>query len=177
MRNALRTQDLGHPEVFTKADIVVPDPQHDPHSSVPFEEPRIVDVRNEIDWVVEIEITVVVAIHKWLHVERATHCDACRGKIRVLKCEVQCVVATEAASGRYDLIVPVQVANQRNNLLQKVLFVGDRASYPVMRVNTAVIPALTVHAVDAKELEIPIFDLLPDGVYHPGVLVFVEPAL
>src|SRR3954471_16053717 len=166
-----------HPEVLSKANVVISNAKHDPHPLVLFQEPWIVDVRNVIHRIIEIKIVVMVAAHERSHIERPAHGDAGRCKIRVSQREVQRIVAAQTASGRRQLAVSVEVSNQWNDLVEKIVLVGDRAPNAVMRMDAAVVPAFAVNAIDAKELEMPRFNLPPNGMDHPGVLIFVELAL
>src|SRR5689334_8500723 len=48
--------------------------------------------------------------------------------------------------------------------------------HAIVRMDTAVVPAFYVKAVNAEDLELRRIDLLPNGVDHAGVFVFEEAA-
>src|SRR3954453_7693015 len=116
MRYALGPQKVSHPEILAQADIMVAHGEHQPHGCIPFQKPWITGVRDVIDRIVEIKITVVITVHKWLHVEGAAHRNAGGSHIWMLQGKVQRVVASQAAPCRTNLLPPADAFHQGKNL-------------------------------------------------------------
>src|SRR3982751_1965866 len=66
MRYAFGAQKVSHSEVLAQADVLVSHRENQPHCRIPFQKPWIADIRDVIDRVVEIEVAVVIPVHKRL---------------------------------------------------------------------------------------------------------------
>src|SRR5207248_9251978 len=122
------------------------------------------NIRDVIDGIIEIEIVIVVPVHKGPHLECSAHGNTTRDVIGVFQGKVERMVRAETAAGSPDLRRSIYPTNQRQYFVEEVVLVGNVPHDPVMWMNVPIVPAFSIHAVDTKEMQLPPLDLLPNCV-------------
>ncbi len=97
MRDLLATEDASHSEVLTQTYVMIANGQDQFHSLITVEKPGIVDVRDVVNRIIEIEQFVVITVHEGLQVEGSAHRNTGGGYVGMTQGKVQGVIASEAA--------------------------------------------------------------------------------
>ncbi len=97
-------------------------------------------------------------------------------QLRVAESEVHGVVRAEAGPGHDQERVRVLLGCERQHLGPHVVIVLGVTPRPVGRVLAAGVPALRIDAVDAKHLDPPLLQVLPERPHHPPIFPVEEAA-
>ncbi len=163
-------------DVFIQADVGFAGCQHQLLAAVAIQIPRVGQVGQKIRGTVVVAVVVVVSVQKLVNVECAAHADGARHYIRMAECEVDGMVAAEAAAGGDQQIRSIAGANERDHFIEKIAVVFRMAVSALARRNGFVVPAFRIHGVDAKCLQLAILILAADGLDHAATLVIEEAA-
>ena len=87
------------------------------------------------------------------------------------------MIPAKATPGCGQLQIPIARAQVGKQLVQKVTLVLHMAHNPGAGLRALVVPALRIHAVDAKKLHFAAIDLGRQGSDHAAVLIIEKPAL
>src|SRR5579864_3572626 len=93
---------------------------------------------------------------------------------RVFEGEVSGMIGAQAAAGCNESAVRGLLSDQGQHLLQYVLLVLQMPGDPCRRWNIPGIKTLPVDAVQAIDLQVTCFDLMPEGFDHEPVFIIIE---
>src|SRR5579862_4931534 len=171
VRNVFRAQDAGETAILLQANVGLASGEYDSHLPDAIQEPRVAEVGQKIRRAVVIAVLVVVAVQELVNIERSAHTHAIRDQIRMAHCEIHGMVAAEAAAGYGDSRRSVSRVNERDDFIDQILIVLNLPRGTLCRVNGFVVPALRVHGIDAKRLELAVFVLAANHVDHPAIFI------
>src|SRR5215469_733021 len=117
--NASPAHCRGQPLVVVPALIVHSRRQHIPAPAHLLQDVSIMQIRQKVQWQIEVHVVVVVPAQKSkaLQVERSAHRQESREHIRMSQRAVHCVKAAKAAPGRYHVRLSIVMPNERHNLI------------------------------------------------------------
>ncbi len=90
--------------------------------------------------------------------------------------EVEAMISTQAAAGDGNLLPTAETAHQGEDLVKDVVFIGNVAADPVMRMEVPVVPTFRIDAIDTEDLELSGIDFSGDCANHAGILVLEKAA-
>ena len=138
------------------------------------QDPGIVQVRQIVHWIVEIQIVVVHPIHKVPDVVHAGHGDAPLNHIGMLEQRIRGVVRAErrAHRGNRDPRALAIVPDERNNFLSKVGVKDGLHVTAVKRMRAFVVKTEPVDGINAEEFYFPAVDEIGQRTDHALTLEF-----
>jgi hypothetical protein len=147
VRDVFAAEHFTELKVTIQADVPIGGPENDLH----FPEFRVIGVGHEIDWVVEVDVVIVVAMHERFNIVSTTEVKQVTYHIRMTKCKVTGAKAAKANASASDFISAGVVPNLRYPFFGEEAIVLDMAFHAVLRVDVSV-PTVVVNTVRAKDL-------------------------
>ena len=95
----------------------------------------------------------------------------------MLQREIEGVITAEAAAGYANSALAVDTFDQGKHLVQQIAFISKVPHDAVVRMDRTVIPAFRIDAINAEDLQMTRFNFVPNGMNHPGILIFIKLAL
>ncbi len=154
VRNSLLAQDAIELLILREALVVPSSGQHVRIGAKAIEEPRIFEPGQVVRGQMEVAILVVVAVEKGGEVESAGHGEKSAEKAGMAQGDVHRVVAAEAAAKRQQARVAIFLADEGHHFVENIGLVVHVAGDAAARRDLAVVPALAIDGVDAKELKL-----------------------
>jgi hypothetical protein len=170
--NLLSVENMGHLLVHLTADIVNACGEDAGIAAIVMKIVSFVHVRHVVRRQVEVAILIVVTGEKAGWTERAAHRENRGEDLRVTKAKVNRMVTPETTSNGDETGVAVKTADERNDLIEKVLFKPEMAREPGTRDDGAVIPTFSVDRIDTEELQAAGFEFVLNGGHHVTMLQF-----
>src|SRR5947209_7547681 len=177
VRNGLLAHDLRQSLVLVPAHLVFSGCQNISILTVMVQAPGIADILEVMGRTIEVAVVVIVAVEKLANVESSAHAQAGLHHIRTTKSQIQGVVAAKRTAGGTQVRTRVPFLNQWQDFVKHVLFVLHMACNPPARWNALVVPALTVHTVQTKQLKTAAADLVREGRNHLPVFELKKSSL
>ena len=145
VRNPLRTHDPVKILVLSQALVVPAGAQHVGVPPVTLEEPGVGQVGQVVSGQIEVAILVVVALQKLLEIEGPGHGQKPGKQVRTAQCDVDRMVAAEAAPQRHQVRIAVLEPHQRYHFADHVILKLHVPCDAPARRDGPVVPALHVH--------------------------------
>ena len=168
-RDALVTEDAGHNFVSVPALVVVAGYEDVRIVAVMIKEPRIGGLRNVVRGKVEVAILIVVAAEEVGDVKGPAHREDGGKDVWVSQGSVHCVISTEAAADGSETRGSIELACERDDLVDEIALVLHVARYTPAGRYFAVVPALRIDGIDTEELKVAMFQLVVDNFNHAAV--------
>src|SRR5437667_2833012 len=152
--------------MFTRSD----DPGHTGELAYPFP----IHVRDVGRRAVEVAGFIPVTIEKLVDVVEPGEADRAADQIGVASGNIRGVIRAKARAVDREVAALRAIERVRNHLVAKIRIVLRMARRADGGVDMAVVPALAVNRIDAKELDLASIDFVGQRVGHPEVFVFME---
>jgi hypothetical protein len=130
-----------------------------------------------VDGVIEVDIVVIVSVGEGADVENAAHGEAVSDELWVTECEVDGVVSAEAAAGDGDAGVAGLVAGSSDDLFEYESVIEALVDGAFGGRDTAIVPAVGVHAVGAVDPDLAVIEEPSCGVDETLIFCLVVGAL
>lgn len=165
-------KDLGHPFVFTFAEILFGGSQNDLHVI----KMLVLGIGQVIWWAVKIDVFVEIAFQMLLDIECAAHAKQIRHLLRVAERKVEGVIAAKAAPGDAYFIDVAFKPDFGNKFFVKHPVVQNVVEHPVFRMKVLGVPTVAVDAVDAVEFNLTRFYEPARGFHQFEIFILEVPA-
>src|SRR5580693_1516925 len=176
VRHTLFIQHRRHLHVLVQTHIPVRRPEHDLHLPPMAQKPIVAHLRHVIRRAIEIAIVVVVSVQKLVDVIGSAHAHTMGHYVRMLQPKVDCMIPTEAAPRHrqpWRVILPAQEGQE---FMQNIAFILQMPQHALSGMNALVVPALCVHRIGTKHLQLSTLNLRGEHPDHAPIFVFEEPA-
>jgi len=171
--DVLGGEQTAHQLVLRPAAVPFRCPQHDAH----FPQVGVMCTRYEIHGIIEIDIVVIISIHKIPDVENAAHGKAKRCDARMPESKIGGMITSKATAGRGDTAMTCLLTHAWYDLFQQQLVISCMLPGSLRRRYGLVVPALSIDAVRTIDLYFPVLQEPPGGLDKALVLILVIAAL
>src|SRR5439155_16162412 len=131
-------------------------------------------IRDVRDGTIEIAVLVPISVKKTVDVVHAGKADRARDDVGMPRCEVRCVIRAEARAVHGEIATLRAIENVRHHLIAQIRVVLHVTRGAHRRMNRLVVPALVVHRVDERELNLAVIDFIGERCRDVHVIVFGE---
>jgi len=146
-------RDIFAAEHFTKLKVTIQAdiPIRGSENYLHFPEFRVIGAGHKIDRIIEVNVVIVVAMHKRFNIVGTAEVKQVTNHVRMTESEVTSAKAAKADAGASDFIGAGVVPNLRYPFFGEKAIVLDVAFHAVLRVDVSV-PAVIINTVRAKDL-------------------------
>lgn len=120
--------------------------------------------------IIEVDIIVIVAIHKGANIKRAAHAENMADQIGVSECKINCVKSPKAGAGNGHLIQAVFVTQSVYNFMYDKFVVDQMIFDSISGVYALIVPTVLVNAIYTKDLHLSFIDQMVGRMYEFKIL-------
>ena len=174
VRDSLLSQDCSEALIIVPALVVDRSREHQRAAPIAIQIPGIVHARHVVQRVLKVAVVVVVTAQKIADIEGPAHRKTAGENVRMAQRDVYSMETAKTASKRHQVLVLVPFPDEAAHVFQNVTLELHVTRNFYFRMDIPVVPAFSIHGVDAEKLQSPTVDFRAESSHHAVVFKLIK---